>query len=166
MLLSLLCFYSFTLIVLLEFHLTYTKDHFSKSLDLAFRMSRSVKAFPENVKPEVDKVLKKIKNIVSKDDKSRDAVKKQDVQIIENIRFPNKKLDAEEEIWQGVTSDGKLYVFSAFYEILDDRPSVRVLGINGNTYLPKPYCQFRFDSGEILTVKGRIWMLPDHHEKQ
>ena len=165
-LITMVCFYSFTLMVLLEFHFTYTKDHYSKSLGVAMAMSRSVKGLSGNVKPKINTFLQKFRHAGDGSlNVQETSFKYQDVKIIDNILFTNYSLDVTQETWRTVTSDRKLYVFSAFFEFYDDRPRVRVLGINGNEYLPKPYCQFGYQSGDIVTVKGTVWMLPDHHEK-
>ena len=167
---TLLCFYAFTLVVLLEFHLTYTKDHYDNSLDLVSRMSRSIKSLPGM---EDNKNIKYGANLAVKHNRRDDLPKQdisknryRDVQVIENILFPTPILDPKDGLWQKVTSDGMLYVFSAFWEVNEGRPRVRVLGISGNTYLPKPYCQFQYANDDLGTVKGKVWMLPDHHEKQ
>lgn len=178
---TMLCFYSFTLVVLLEFHLKYTKQQFLNSLDFVSRMSRSVKSVPDIMTPKDNNISRdrsaksNMKAAAFGDEGDKIASSKQrdtfhrnhkDVPVIENIIFPTKMIVAQDEKWQRVTSDGKLYVFSAFFDILEGRPTVRILGINGNMYLPKPYCQFQFDKGEVMTVKGKVWMLPDHHEKE
>ena len=167
---TMLCFYAFTLVVILEFHLKYTKDQYDNSLDLVSRMSRSIKSLPGM---EDSKNIKFDFNLAGKQNRRDDLPKQditknryRDVQVIENILFPTPILDAKDGTWQKVTSDGMLYVFSAFWEVNEAKPRLRVLGINGNTYLPKPYCQFQYTSDDLVTVKGKVWMLPDHHEKQ
>ena len=183
--LSVLCAYAFTIVILLDFHLKYTKDHFSQSLDVMPKISRSIKGLPDNVKyndPE-----RANSDQLNDNNETIDMQKQEEgigqnfssvggqkvrkklytgVQVIENILFPIQDVQARDETWQMVTSDGKLYVFSAFYEVLDGKPAVRVLGLNGNMYLPKPYCQLQLEDDVMITVKGRVTMLPDHHEKQ
>ena len=90
-----------------------------------------------------------------------------DVQVIENILFPKPVLDARDGTWQKVTSDMMLFVFSTFWEVNEAKPRLRVQSVfNGNTYLPKPNCQFQYTSDDLVTVKGKMWMLPDHDEKK
>ena len=168
---TLLCFYAFTLVVLLEFHLKYTKEHFVNSLDFVSRMSRSIKSLPgmeesKNIKNGINLTRKtNWRENLPKQDR-RDKKRYRGVQVIENILFPRDIVDAKDDTWQKVTSDGMLFVFSAFWEMNEGSPRVRILGISGNTYLPKPYCQFQYAIDDLVTVKGKVWLLPDHHEKQ
>lgn len=86
------------------------------------------------------------------------------VDIVDNFHF-NTVPEVKKNIFQNITKDGTFLVFSAILDNINGQPYIKILAINGNTFLPKIYCEMTFETSVIVTTKGRIWMLPDHHEK-
>lgn len=87
------------------------------------------------------------------------------VEMIPNFKF-NTTPPIREDTWQNIMADQTYLIFAAFYERSYGQPFVRGLVMNGNSYMPRFYCELTFNNDVIETVKGlKPWMLPDHHEK-
>lgn len=87
-----------------------------------------------------------------------------DVEIIDNFHFDITP-DVRENLFQNITKDGTFLLFSAILDHINGQPYIKVLAINGNTFLPKFYCEVTYSGDAVVTTRGKIWMLPDHHEK-
>ncbi|XP_045184302.2 beta-1,4-galactosyltransferase galt-1-like [Mercenaria mercenaria] len=100
------------------------------------------------------------------DIENSNAVKSEypNVEVVNNFHFDNTP-DIKEGIFQNITEDGTFLLFSAYLDNINGQPYIKVLAINGNTYLPKFYCEVTNHNNFVVTTKGKIWMLPDHHEK-
>lgn len=103
---------------------------------------------------------KKVPGTVDKDAKSKYS----NVEIVHNFEFKMQR-EPLEMVWQNITEDGTFLIYSAYFDNIHGHPYVRALALNGNTFLPKFFCEITYGNDVIVTVKGTIWMLPDHHEK-
>lgn len=86
-----------------------------------------------------------------------------DVEVVKNPELTNIPI-AQELMWQNISEDGTFMIFSAFVDRINGQPYIKALAINGNNFLPKFYCEMTYEHADTVTTKGKLWMLPDHHE--
>ena len=87
------------------------------------------------------------------------------VEVVKNFEFDTSP-EVKEGLFQNITKDGTFLLFSAFLDFIYGQPYIKILAINGNSFLPRFCCEITYTDGNpVITTKGKIWMLPDHHEK-